>query len=154
MVSLLGNESNQHKSKSKYRGISPKERAEDDAAQRREELSKGPYQEALKQKVRDRSKGASMLIPLSETIALRGYVIASDVVAKKKKWMQQMTKSKKFEEGALRKYFGLKKKEKVTMGMIDKELDKLEKKYPDGGYSKPDLELQKRLQAARNMMSR
>lgn len=94
-----------------------------------------------------------MLIPLSDMIAMRGYVIASDVVGKKK-WMQHMTKSKKFEEGALRRYFSLKKDQKITMAMLDKELDKLEKKYPDGGYSKPDLELQKRLQAARNMMSR
>jgi len=71
-----------------------------------------------------------------------------------KKWMQQMTKSKKFEEGALRKHFGLKKDEKITMAMLDKELSRLSKKYPDGGYSKSDLELQKRLQAAMNMMSR
>ncbi len=94
-----------------------------------------------------------MLMPLSNIIAMRGYVIASDVVGKKKKWMQQMTKSKKFEEGALRKHFGLKKDKKITIGMIDKELDRLTGKYPDGGYSKSDLELQRRLQAARNMMS-
>ncbi len=71
-----------------------------------------------------------------------------------KKWMQQMTKSKKFEEGALRKHFGLKKDQKMTVALIDKELSRLSKQYPDGGYSKSDLELQKRLQAARNMMSR
>jgi hypothetical protein len=91
-----------------------------------------------------------MKVPISDRIML----VADIITGKKKKWMQQMTKSKKFEEGALRKYFGIKKGEKISIGMINKELDKLEKKYPDGGYSKPDLELQKRLQAAKNMMSR
>ncbi len=84
---------------------------------------------------------------------MRGYIIASDVVAGKK-WMQKMQKSKKFDKGALRQHFGLKKDETITIGMIDKELDKLSGKYPDGGYSKSDLELQRRLQAARNMMTR
>ena len=89
-----------------------------------------------------------MLIPLSNKIAMMGEVVAG------KKWMQQMTKSKKFEEGTLRKHFGLKKKDSLTIAMVDKELDRLKDKYPDGGYSKSDLELQRRLQAARNMMSR
>lgn len=90
-----------------------------------------------------------MRIPISHKLTL----VADIIIGKKKKWVQQMTKSKKFEEGALRRYFGLKKDEKVTMEMLDKGLDKLQKKYPDGGYSKSDLELQKRLQAAKNMMS-
>ena len=91
-----------------------------------------------------------MLVPLSHKIT----VMADIITGKKKKWMQQMTKSKKFEEGALRKYFGLKRDEKITIAMIEKELSRLEKKYPDGGYSKSDLELQQRLVAARTMMSR
>jgi len=95
-------------------------------------------------------KGARMIVPIAHKLILTADIITG----KKKKWMQQMTKSKKFEEGALRKYFGLKKGDKITMGMLDKELEKLEKRYPDGGYSKSDLELQKRLQAAKNMMSR
>ena len=82
------------------------------------------------------------------------YKIAEIITGKKKKWMQQMTRKKKFEEGALRKYFGLKKNETMTVGMVEKELERLEKKYPDGGYSKSDLELQRRLQAALNMMTR
>ena len=84
-----------------------------------------------------------MRIPISHVISVTA-----------KKWMQQMTKSKKFEEGALRKHFGLKRDEKISIAMIEKELNRLEKKYPKGGYSKSDLELQKRLVAARNMMSR
>ncbi len=92
-----------------------------------------------------------MKIPISDRIMLVANIITGK---KKEKWMQKMVKSPKYEEGALRKYFGLKKDEKVTISMIDRELDKLEKKYPDGGYSKPDLELQKRLTSARTMMSR
>jgi hypothetical protein len=91
-----------------------------------------------------------MKVPISDKIILTADIITG----KKKKWMQQMTKSKKFEEGALRKHFGLKKDETITIAMIEKELNRLEKKYPDGGYSKSDLELQKRLVAARTMMSR
>jgi len=90
-----------------------------------------------------------MLVPVSDRMTL-----VADIITGKKKWMQQMTKSKKFEEGALRKHFGLKKDEKITIAMIEKELKRLEGKYPEGGYSKSDLELQKRLVAARTMMSR
>ena len=93
-----------------------------------------------------------MIIPLSDVIAMHGDIVAGKK-KKDKKWMQQMTKSKKFEEGSLRKHFGLKKDQKITVSMIDKELDRLAKKYPDGGYSKSDLQLQRRLQAARNMIS-
>lgn len=105
-----------------------------------------------------------MLIPLADKIAMMGDILAGEVdvvdgdivvaKGKKKKWMQQMTKSRKFQEGALRKQLGIPKGESLTIERIDKELDKLEKKYPDGGYSKEDLKLQKRLQAAKNMMSR
>ena len=92
-----------------------------------------------------------MKVPISDRITLVANIITGK---KKEKWMQKMVKSPKFEEGALRKYFGIKKGEKISIGMINKELDKLEKKYPDGGYSKSDLELQKRLTSARTMMIR
>ena len=88
--------------------------------------------------------------PISDEI----YKVAEIITGKKKKWMQQMTKKKKFEEGALRRHFGLKKNETMTVDMIERELKKLEEKYPEGGYSKSDLELQRRLQAALNMMTR
>lgn len=90
-----------------------------------------------------------MKVPISHKITL----VADVITGRKKKWMQQMTKSKKFEKGALRKYFGLKKDETITMEMLDREISKLEKKYPEGGYSKPDLELKRRLESAKTMMS-
>lgn len=69
-----------------------------------------------------------------------------------KKWVQKTVKSPKFEEGALRKYFGLKKDQKITMKMIDAELSKLEKRKPKDGYSKSDLELVRRLNFAKNVI--
>ena len=94
-----------------------------------------------------------MLVSLSDKIASMVFIITGGKKGPKK-WMQKMVKSPKFEEGALRKHFGLKKDEKVTISMIEKELKRLEDKYPEGGYSKSDLELQKQLVAARTMMSR
>lgn len=78
----------------------------------------------------------------------------SRFAAKKKKWMQEVSKKQesKGTKGALRAWFGLKKDETISLGMIDKELDKLEKKYPDGGFSASDLKLFRRLQQARRFM--
>lgn len=92
-----------------------------------------------------------MRIPISQPVSIIANIISGK---KKEKWMQKMVKSPKFEKGALRKHFGLKKDETMTLTMIDKELDRLSGKYPKGGYSKPDLELVRQLNSARNMMTR
>lgn len=70
------------------------------------------------------------------------------------KWMQESAEKQEASgtKGALRSYFGLKEGEKVTMGMLDKEISRLEKKYPDGGYADADLKLFRRLQQARRFM--
>jgi hypothetical protein len=68
------------------------------------------------------------------------------------KWIQDVTGSEDFKAGALRKYFGLKDDEKITLSMLTKEIDRLQAEYPDGGYSDNDLKLFRRLNAAKNMM--
>jgi len=71
-----------------------------------------------------------------------------------KKWMQKEVKreEKAGTRGALRKYFSLKDDETITFKMIDDELSRLNKKYPDGGYNANDLKLFRRLQQARRFM--
>jgi hypothetical protein len=69
----------------------------------------------------------------------------------KGKWIQEVTKSPGFDEGALRKHFGVGEDEKITKNMINKELSALQKKYPDGGYSKEDLKLLRQLNFAKNV---
>jgi hypothetical protein len=84
------------------------------------------------------------------------YISISGVVAAKaKNWIQKTVKSPKFEEGTLRKHFGLKKDQKITMKMINSELGRLEKKKvksKDGKYDKNDLELVRKLNFAKNVL--
>lgn len=49
----------------------------------------------------------------------------------KKKWMQEESKKEKNKgtTGSLREYFKLKKEDVLTVEMLDKELEKLKKKY-------------------------
>ena len=69
------------------------------------------------------------------------------------KWIQDVVEAPKFQEGALRKYFGLNKDEKITKTMINNELKSLKGKYKDGeSYSKSDLKLLRRLQFAKNVI--
>ena len=69
----------------------------------------------------------------------------------KGKWIQKVVESPKFDEGALRKHFGVGEGETISKGMITKELATLKKKYPEGGYSKADLKLLRQLNFAKNV---
>jgi len=71
-----------------------------------------------------------------------------------KKWMQKLGKTmdKKGTEGSLRKHFGLKEGQPVTIQMLDRELSKLKSKKGDKPYSDNDLQLVRKLNAAKNMM--
>lgn len=89
-----------------------------------------------------------MRIPISHKL-----VILADIITAKKKPFQKITESPKFDEGALRRHFNLKKDEKITMEMLNSAINKLEKKYPEGGYSKEDLKLKRRLEFAQTLMS-
>jgi len=51
--------------------------------------------------------------------------------------------------GALRKELKLKEGEPLTPERIEKEIRKLEKKYPNGGYNEHDLQLLHRLNFAK-----
>ncbi len=81
------------------------------------------------------------------------YRVNKGTVILGEKWIQKMAGKPGFKEGALRKHFGLKEDEKMTIKMINDELSKLKKKYPEGGYSVSDLKLVRQLNAAKNMMT-
>lgn len=80
------------------------------------------------------------------------YSVYKGTVILGEKWIKKMTGKPGFKEGALRKHFGLKEGEYISIKMINDELSKLKKKYPEGGYSGPDLKLVRQLNAAKNMM--
>lgn len=67
------------------------------------------------------------------------------------KWIKKVVESPGFEEGALRKYFGVGEDETISKSMINKEIASLKKKYPEGGYSKKDLKLLRQLTFAKNV---
>lgn len=71
-----------------------------------------------------------------------------------KKWIGEVVDDPGFDEGALRKYFGVGEGETISMSMINAELKKLKEKYKDKPYSKSDLKLLRRLNFAKNVMKR
>jgi len=73
------------------------------------------------------------------------------LLAEDDRWIQKATKDSS--KGNLHKALGIPVDEKIGITRMNKELAALKKKYPDGGYSKGDLKLQRMLQAAINMQS-
>ena len=69
----------------------------------------------------------------------------------KEKWIHKVVDAPGFEEGALRKYFGVGEGETIPKSKIIKEIATLQKKYPEGDYSKKDLKLLRQLQFAKNV---
>ena len=69
------------------------------------------------------------------------------------KWIQKARPENDPDRGALRRHFGLKKDEKLSISMINKELKKLQQKAKgDKKLSPSELKLLKRLSLARNLM--
>lgn len=97
-----------------------------------------------------------MSISLEEYIEENIFSKSIESQKNNKKWMQKEAEreEKKDTKGSLREYFKLKEDEHITMDMLNKEIEKIKKKYGDEEYPKDILKLIRRLNLAKTYIGK